>query len=265
MTRRGAGVWYSYMRVTYSKRLLDGLAAYGFDDKESRIYLAGLEIGAASVLDLSRRTALPRTTLYPILENFCRRGFFQLRKIKGRTAYAAEPPATFLKRLEDREKTFRDILPDLEGLRGAAGDAVGVTMYEGSEGFRQFWQKLFRSGVKEYRLLTSVTGLREYAHEEYLVKHVITERMRLGIKSLQLIPENALTKKVVATDARQLRESRYLPPDVTLPATTLIFGNEVAFITTRKENSVILVASGDIAVTLKTAFDLMWAGAKSSK
>lgn len=253
------------MRMDYPKHVRDALVAYGFDEKETQTYLAGLEVGSASVLELSRKSGLPRTTLYPILEQFCRRGFFTVRMVKGKTQYVAEPPATFLKKLEDREKTFRDILPDLESLRSTEGEAVGVTMFEGSDGFRQFWQKLFRSGVKDYCLLTSASGMREYVHEEYLVKHVIATRMKLGIKSRQLLPENSMTKKVVATDHEQLRESRYLPADVKLPATVLIFGSEVAFITTRKENSVILVASGDIAVTLRTAFEMMWMGAKRAE
>lgn len=253
------------MHMDYPKRVREALEAFGFDERESCAYLAGLELGSATVLELSRKTGLPRTTLYPTLENLCRRGFFRMRKVKGRTQYAAEPPGTFLKRLEDRQETFRDILPELEALRGDAKEPVGVTMYEGTEGFRQFWQRLFRSGVKEYCLLTSALGLRDYVREEYLVKHVVTERLRLGIKSRQLIPENAATRKIVATDAKQLRESRFLPPDTQLPATVLVFGDEVAFVTTRKENSVILVASGDIAVSLRSSFETMWAGAKKTE
>ncbi len=255
-------LWYDCMRMTFPKHVRDALLSYGFDEKETKIYLAGLELGSATVLELARRTGLARTTIYPIVEALRHRGFFRLRKEKGHTHYVAEPPGTFLRRLEEREQTFRAILPSLEALHGTAGDAVGVTMYEGSDGFRQFWQKLFQSGVKDYCLLTSAVGMREYVHEEYLVKHVIATRMKLGIKSRQLLPENATTRKVVATDAQQLRESRYLPADVTLPATLLIFGNEVAFVTTRKENSVILVASGDIAVTLRTVFELLWGCSK---
>lgn len=255
-------LWYDRMRMTSPRHVRDALIAYGFDEKETKIYLAGLELGSATVLELARRTGLARTTIYPIVEALRRRGFFRMRKEKGHTHYVAEPPATFLRRLEEREQTFRAILPSLEALHGTVGDAVGVTMYEGSDGFRQFWQKLFRSGVKDYCLLTSASGLRDYAHEDYLVKHVIATRMKLGIKSRQLLPENAMTRKVVATDKQQLRESRYLPENVTLPATLLIFGDEVAFVTTRKENSVILVASGDIAVTLRTTFELLWGCSK---
>lgn len=250
------------MRMVINDDLRDALAAFGFDDKESQIYLAGLQIDSATVLELAKQTGLPRTTIYPIIENLRRRGYFRLRKEKGHTHYVAEPPATFLKRLEERQEKFKDILPSLEALRGTKGDAVGVTMYEGSDGFRQFWQKLFRSGVKEYCLLTSAVGLREYVHEDYLIKHIIATRMKLGIKSRQLIPENLTTKKIVANDGEELRESRFLPASISLPATMLIFGKEVAFVTTRKENSVILVASGDIAVTLQSSFELMWQSAK---
>lgn len=250
------------MRMVIPDDLRDALSAFGFDDKESQIYLAGLQIDSATVLELAKQTGLPRTTIYPIIENLRRRGYFRLRKEKGHTHYVAEPPTTFLKRLEERQEKFKDILPSLEALRGTQSDTVGVTMYEGSDGFRQFWQKLFRSGVKEYCLLTSAVGLREYVHEDYLVKHIIATRLKLGIKSRQLIPENLTTKKIVANDAQELRESRFLPSSVVLPATMLIFGHEVAFVTTRKENSVILVASGDIAVTLQTTFELMWQSAK---
>lgn len=253
------------MYAEYPKKIRQALMAYGFDEKETSVYLAGLEAGSATVLDLARRANLPRTTLYPILEQFCRRGFFHARIVKGRKQYVAEPPATFLRKLEDKQKTFRDILPDLQKLCSTGGETAGVTMFEGSDGFRQFWHRLFESGVKEYCLLTSASGLRAYAHEEYLVSHMIAMRLKLGIRSRQLLPENAMTRKVVATDREQLRESRYLPENASLPATVLIFGSEAAFITTRKENSIILVESGDVAATLRTAFELVWSGAKKAE
>lgn len=250
------------MHMTYPGQISEALINFGFDEKETEIYLAGLEMGAGSVLTFAKQTGFPRTTIYPIIENLQRRGYFRLRKEKGHTLYVAEPPATFLKKLEERQEKFREIMPSLEALHGKEQKTIGVTMYEGSDGFRNFWQKLFRSGVKEYCLLTSAVGLRDYVHEDYLVKHIISERLRLGIKSRQLIPENAITKKIVAKDHEELRESRFLPGDTQLPATILIFGEEVAFVTSRKENLVILVASGDVAITNRSTFELLWKNAE---
>ncbi len=247
------------------RRLKQALTSYGFDEKEAALYLACLTSGAATVLELSRTTELPRPTIYPILESLRLRGYLRIRKEGKSSRYSAEPPAALVRRLEERRDVLSSVLPALEALAGTSVEAVGVTMYEGTEGFRQFWQKLFRSGVKEYCLLTSGVGLREYVREDYLVKHVIAQRVKLGIKSRQLVPENANTHKITLTDKKELRESRYLPAYVVLPATILIFGDQVAFVTTRKENSVILMASGDTAVTLRSLFELLWLGAKCTE
>lgn len=244
--------------MNYPSELLTALTGFGFDEKEAKIYLAGLELGQATVLELSRRTRLPRTTLYPILEELRRHGFFRYGKARRRSVYTAEQPAALLATLRAREKMLNQALPKLEALRGTVREGAGVALYEGTEGFRQLWQKIFRSGVKEYRILTSGTGLLEFVHEPYLVKHIIAERMRRGIKSIQLIPDTLAARKIIAKDKTELRESRLLPREVEIPATIIIFGNEVAFITTRRENTMILIASGESAVTHRTLFDLIW-------
>lgn len=252
------------MRMPFPSDARHALQSFGFDDKESVIYLAGLERDAASVLDIARRTGLARTTIYPIIENLRRGGYFRLRKTKGRVLYVAERPETLLIKLEERQRTFQAILPMLSALHGTAHERIGVTMYEGTDGFKQFWQQLFASGVKEYCLLTTGIGLLEYVKEPYMVKRIIAERMRRGIVSRQLIPRTRETQRFVAKDRAELRASRFLPSEVKLPATILLFGNEAAFVTTRKENSVILVTSGDISVTLRTMFELLWRNAEPS-
>lgn len=250
------------MRMPFPSELKTALVAFGFDDKEAVIYLAGLERETASVLDIARRTGLARTTIYPIIENLRRRGYFRLKKSKGRTNYIAERPETFLQKLEERQRTFEAILPLLTMLQGTSHKQVGVTMYEGTDGFKQFWQKLFASGVKEYCLLTTGTQLLDYVKEPYLVKRIIAERIKRGIKSRQLTPENAESRRFVMKDKNELRESRFLPTHTSLPCSMILFGDEAAFVTTRKENSVILVTSGDISITLRTMFELLWSCAK---
>ncbi len=250
------------MRMEYPKGLRAALLAFGFDEKEATLYLAGLEIGSGGVLELARRTGLARTTIYPIVEQLRRRGFFRRKTIKGHPHYVAEPPHALLERFEERQRAFAEILPDLQMLHASARDAVGVTVYEGSEGFKQFWRNVIASGVREYCLLTSGKNMLEYVHQPYLVDRIIGNRVKAGIKSRQLLPDTPRSREIVAEDPGQLRESRFLPPAVPLPATMLIYGNDVAFVTTRKENAVIMVTSGDVAVTLRTTFEMLWSVAK---
>lgn len=249
------------MRMVYPPELEAGVKAFGFDDKETKIYLAGLELGATTVLELARRTRLARTTLYPILEDLRQRGFFRYGKQRRRSVYTAEVPSTLLRQLRSREKQFSDVVPKLEAIRGTVREGAGVTLYEGGEGFRQLWQRIFRSGVKEYRMITNGTNVLEFVREPYLMRYIIAERIRRGIKSLQLITDSPLAREIIARDTNELRESRLLPRGTAVPATLIMFGNEVASITTRRENTMILITSGETSVTYRTMFDLLWSRA----
>lgn len=247
-----------YMHMNYPADLVRGLEAFGLDEKDVRVYLAGLELGQASVLELSRRTEFPRTTLYPILERLERQGIFRVGMDKKTTLYIAESPSELERLFDERENKFLKVLPTLELMKATADDSPGVTIYEGTDGFKRLWKQLLKSGVKEYRLITTGVGLLEYVKEPYIVKRLIVERIKRGIKSKQLIPTSRDAKKIVEKDREELRESRFLPEGITLPATVIVFGGNVAFITTRKENTMILLASGDVAHTYETLFNLIW-------
>ncbi len=244
--------------MQYQPEALEGLEAFGLEKKEAEIYLAGLELGTTTVLELSRRTQVPRTTLYPILENLRRRGVFRRGKEKKRIVYTAESPASLRTQMTERHEILEKCLPSLELLHGTATGGPGVMFFEGTEGFKKLWRHLYASGVTEYRLITSGIGMLDYVKEPYLIDRVIAGRKERGIKSLQLIPENKDTKKIVERDKEELRESRFLPANVDLPCSVIIFADQVAFITTRRENTMIIVASGDVARTYKTLFDLVW-------
>lgn len=246
------------MHMNYPTEVIRGLEAFGLDEKEVKVYLAGLEVGTSSVLELSRRTNLPRTTLYPILERLEHHGVFKVGKQKNTKVYIAELPEVLKKQMDERATLFAKTLPSLDMVRGSVHEGPGVTFYEGSDGFKRVWKAIINSGVKEYRMITSGTGLLDYAKEPYIVKRVIAERMEKKIMSKQLIRDSKDARAIVKKDKEELRESRFLPPDIHLPSTVIVFADQVAFITTRKENTMILLASGDVALTYKTLFDIIW-------
>ncbi len=243
--------------------LLAGLEAFGLSKKEAGIYLCILQTGPATVLQISRKTQLARTALYPTLENLVARGVLKSGKEKKKTVFAVEPPKVLRRKLKERELAFDDISSELGVLYDHVSSSPDIVLYEGTDGFKRMWQRIYNSGVDEYRMLTSATGMLDYVKTPYVIQSVIARRIKLGIKSLQLLPENRETRKIVQDDTKQLRESRFLPPDTKIPATVIQFGSEVAFMTTRRENAMIIMASGDVAHTFKAMFDIIWKCAKN--
>ncbi len=51
------------MRMDNLSNLIAGLKAFGLDEKEAAVYLAGLRLGPATVIALAHQAKLPRTTV----------------------------------------------------------------------------------------------------------------------------------------------------------------------------------------------------------
>lgn len=251
------------MNVGSFDHLLDGLQAFGMSKKESGVYLSLLRTGPATVLQISRKVRLPRTTLYPILDSLAIRGILKTGKEKNKSVFAAESPKILRRKLKEKEVAFDDISSELNTLYEHISSNPDVILYEGTEGFKRLWQRIYNAGLSEYRILTNATGMLDYVKEPYLVKNVISRRIKLGIKSLQMVPENSETRHIIKYDQEQIRESRFLPADTQIPATIIQFGEELAIMTTRHENAMIIMTSGDVAITFRTMFDLLWKCSKN--
>jgi len=250
------------MRMDNSTNLIAGLKAFGLDQKEAAVYLAGLRVGPATVIELSHHANLPRTTIYSILEKLAGTGLFHIGKRKRHTVYTAENPQCLERMFQEKRVVFENTIPKLEEVSKLFSGAPNIMLYEGTDGFKQMWKDLFMSGTKEYHMITGGLGMLEYVHEPYLVKKIIAERVRRGIKSKQLIIDSRYTRTIVAKDQKELRESRLLPSGSQVPASIIVFNDKIAYITTRRENVMILLASGDVAITFQTVFDLLWQCAK---
>ena len=54
--------------------LISELQKIGFSDKEAAVYLAGLELGQATILEIAKKAKIKRPTAYVIVEGFIERG-----------------------------------------------------------------------------------------------------------------------------------------------------------------------------------------------
>ncbi len=88
----------------------------GFTDKEAALYLALVEVGAASANDLARAVGTPRTTAYSVLASLSEKGLVSLVHENSKARYVANKPEAlegFLQRerkeLEAKEKAAAQI------------------------------------------------------------------------------------------------------------------------------------------------------------
>lgn len=82
--------------------LIATLEQFGIEEKQAKVYLATLELGQATVHELSEKSGIKRTSIYNFLEEMKNRGLLLEIELKGKTILIAEDPNNVKKGLKIR-------------------------------------------------------------------------------------------------------------------------------------------------------------------
>src|SRR3989344_6316359 len=125
-----------------SNNLLKTLTRIGLTEKAARVYLAALDLGEASVLQLAARSGLMRTTIYYTIDELMHFGALTETKCDKKTLYIPEKPQIVLKRIRENVHEFEDLLPTLQNRMHSAYPAPRTYFLYGVPGFKQIWDKI---------------------------------------------------------------------------------------------------------------------------
>jgi sugar-specific transcriptional regulator TrmB len=164
--------------------LIKSLEKLGLPDKESRVYLAGLELGKFSVLALANKTGIKRPTCYLILDELVKKGLVTTFPKAKKVIYVAEHPNTLLKKSEDSLRVAKEIMPELQGLMDLTSEKPELKTYSGQKGIQQIYE-LMLDEKKDLYYITSVTELVKSAGKEFL-DDWIKRRIALGVKTYRI-------------------------------------------------------------------------------
>jgi sugar-specific transcriptional regulator TrmB len=232
------------------------LAQLGLTGKRADIYLAALELGSATVLEIAKKAALKRTTCYDVLLDLETKGFvFETVKGKKRL-FLAENPEKIQKMLQQKESLFSEILPQLKSIYNITGTKPKIRFYEGKNGLREVYaDTLNYSGeilcfASEH--VVNVLGM-DWT-EEYLKM-----RIKKGIHVRNIAPGTELTRSFTNQDQAHLRSSKLVnPKKYPFSIEINIYGHQKVALMSSKEETGIIIEGQEIHNTLKLIFELLW-------
>lgn len=243
------------------------LQKIGFSEKEARVYLAVLELGSATVIQIGKKAQVNRGTAYDILESLIKKGLVSYF-VKGKKRYfAGENPKKLLslvdsqiKSLTSREKTLEDqkeeiekMLPELESIYNLPENQPKVRFFEGKEGIKNIYDELL--GAKEIWAYGSFSHI--YTTFPWF-KEYIRKQINRGIKIRDLVEKNKETLEYKKFYQSPKQEMRFLPENIKLKTDNIIYGNKVAMISYAKELHGVVIESIEIADTQRQVFEVLW-------
>ncbi|MFA5967110.1 MAG: helix-turn-helix domain-containing protein [Patescibacteria group bacterium] len=244
----------------------DQLSTLGLSNMEIKAYLALLEIGSATVLKLSHKTGIKRTTMYDVVEGLIHKKLITLTEKGNKRSYHAENPkkidgllAEEERKLAEKRKNFLTIIPELSSLFNAHDKKPKIRFYEGFEGIKTaFEETLELPRNTETLAYGSAYQLDSLSYQEYILDY-ISRRVAKGIYQRAIINDSPVAaKKFQADDKAQLRNT-ILVDEKTFPFVdeVNIYGNKVSIVSFKDELTLI-IESEAIARTQRSFFEMSW-------
>ena len=247
--------------------MLNQLKNIGLTDNEAKVYLAMLELGPAPVLEIATKAGINRPTAYFQIEGLKKRGLVSAQTKGSKQLFIAESPDQ-LKHLIERERLLVDqkkseleeILPDLTELFSSWEDRPTVRYYEGKEGLLRMQELILKSKINDVLGMSSLDDLHKLFpnHSADYVNRRVQKKIRS--RFIYTSKQGPILKE---TDAKLLRESRFIPPDK-MPFTSdlTIYGNSVALVSLKERPVGIVIEHKQISDSFRSLFEFTWSMAK---
>lgn len=233
------------------------LVDLGLSVAESKVYLAVLELGSETVLNIAKKAGIKRPTCYLTLDDLVNKGYVTKLDKKNTSIYVAEKPSVILNKYKEKIDNFKDLLPFYEA-KFNRGPKPKIRYYEGKEELWNVYTKtifpseeLYFFGVDIEKINKSIPELFSYWLKKYAdKKHKIMEIVANNEAGLQYANKN---KNKISV--------RLMPKELPVFTDSVITENKI-FIVSLDNLFGVLIESEDLAKTYKNFFMLAWMSAK---
>lgn len=234
------------------------LVRLGMEPKDARFYLVVLERGRPTVAEAAEHAEVSRTNAYDIAKRLAHRGLISFAETRGtgRSVLMANDPQCLVDDWRDQGRLLDTVVPQLKAVHDKAGVRPRVRYFEGDDGIRSVlfetlnWPSPLR-GILSMSDLLAVPGVD--AMNEY-----IEGRRRRGLW-LHVIRSREKESDVGwPSDPSRFRVARYAPRGRVFAMTTIVGGDSVALMSSRRESFGLVIDSPEFATLQGNLFDVLW-------
>lgn len=243
----------------------------GLSDKEALIYLTLIETGIVPAFDLSKKTNMPGSTVYLILESLKKKGLASKVISKKTTKFYALEPENLYKYLNNKQsqiinqqKELDQNFSQLTALFQSKQDKPVFKLYKGQEGIQALEQdadQLDRIVAPIIYAFTPLDVMNNLNLTNSTTSHRVQRKQHLKVIYTHKDGVQNFTNPHLLREARFLSREQF-PFDSAIA----IAPNHSIRMYSYKNNFVgVWIEDSDMANTLKIIFDLCWKNAQKEK
>ncbi len=246
------------------------LEKIGLRDEEIKTFLYLLENGEQKAGNLAKKTGLSRPSLYGFLKKLQASGLVIESQKNGVKTFLAsrqdKVEALFDEHIQELEngkseieKAFRDIQ------KGGISTNPKFQLFEGRDGLQNILRDVLLYNDIQTMSYWPIKSIIETVTADFF-KQLNVKRIKQRIYVRAIWPQNQMIdiKKLTFMGGGEkfYRETRIAPPQIVFSMGYWIYGNKVAFLSSRKEAFGFIVESKEFVEMLSSQFELVWSSSK---
>jgi sugar-specific transcriptional regulator TrmB len=238
--------------------LAKDIQTLGFNEKETAVYLACLELGESNIQDIAKKSKVSRTTVYDIVESLKQKGLISITKRNKKIFYFAEDPRALKMQLEEKQGVLSRILPELLSVTNTLEKKPKIRYFEGEGGIKEVYKDTLRFHDQELLGWGSEKALENF-DADFLNDYYVPARIKNKIFVRAIAPDNAVWQKYKVLDEKSLRKLKLIPKDkFPFEVEINLYGKKNIAIFSFQEKIALIIESEKIFITLKSIFELNW-------
>ncbi len=238
------------------------LSAVGLLPSESKIYLAGLELGPSTAQNIAAKAKISRTAAYEAIDMLRKRGLMADSTVGKRRLFTAEDPDRIVSYLKGEQERFTATLGDLErsidSLRLLSGGIrPTVRVFEGEEALYAYFDHVASVGPSEWLEISNLDDV--YAHiDERTLVAARRALQKVKPKNFKLLHRGTLRNPRPGVEFCELDEAWG-----DFHGNIAIYDEHIALVTYVGKVVAVILESPALAETMRLMFSLAWRTCKA--
>lgn len=243
--------------------LIEPLKNLGLTEKEAKVYLALLQLGAATAYSIAKKSGLKRPTAYVIAEELVEKGLIVHVPGEDPRQFIARSPESVLEAQETRLSKVKQVLPELKSLQKNTSDKANTLYFEGISGLQQAYQHR-RKELQNKQVVgffASAEDASDELNQVFYEYNAYRERHNIQTKGLTVDTANLESYTQWLKSDTSHNVFKFLPADLYDSKVSIeSCDDQFVRITLFESVQTIIIESPKLAKALREVFELTWKG-----
>jgi sugar-specific transcriptional regulator TrmB len=234
------------------------LSETGLSSNETKVYLASLALGPATVKEIAEKARLKRATVYYTLEQLKQKTLMQEIYEGLKRKFQPHNPDLLETLYEQRKKHLHEALPELRALYNLRGGNSTVQYFEGTVAVRSAYEQVLQS-------LTSRDFYYVIANEDFWKKsdskffsEYRKRRAAVAVEAKIVLVDTPAAREVKRLQRNYNSNVKLLSPEVPISTNLIVIPKLLLMHQLIEPNTALVIENPSIVQMQKELFEIMW-------